>query len=281
MPPLVTISSPASGRRPCSASLAVEQVLAHARRAPRTACTAARPPRRRARAARRSRRARRSGTSPGSGSRPSSTARRAGCPRGSRPAPSPPRWRVRRAKARAKSAIDAEVQRARARRASSAATCSAWFVRSCSASPARLGGEDRALGAADRLRGRSAAAIRCRRRDQHAVVVAEHDVAGRDVDAAAASPSCARAARDTRRARARRGAAREDRQPDRAQPAQVAAEAVGHDARRARAGAPRWRTARRSTARVPPLVGDRRARRRARPRRARSSPAGGRPRPRR
>ena len=145
---------------------------------------------------------------------------------------------------------------------------------------ARLGGEDRALGAADRLGGRrapprsappsrSAARRRRRRRSRP----------GRTAMPPNVDLLAGRGARD-RRARARRGAAGEDRQPDRAQPAQVAAEAVADDPGEPAAAAPRWRTARRRP-RACRRRSRRRARRRARPRRARSSPAGGRPRPRR
>ena len=132
--------------------LAFDQVLAHARRSPRTACTAARRRRPRARAARRSRRPRRSGTSPGWGSRRSWRARRAGCRRGSSVSSSPPRRRVRRAKACAKSVIDAKGQRA-GLAAVERGDMLVVVRQAVQRLAARLRGEDRALAAPDQLGG--------------------------------------------------------------------------------------------------------------------------------
>src|SRR3954447_22234976 len=90
------------------------------------------------------------------------------------------------------------------------------------------GGEHGALGAGDRLAAFERGGDPVGRRDDQPVVVAEDDVAGVDVHAAEADPLAQRGAR-------RRGAgggnrpAREEREPEPAQPADVAAQTVDHD----------------------------------------------------
>ena len=268
MPPLVTISSAAPGRRPCSCSWRSSRysrtlgdaldrrVLERDGRA------------RRAAPARRSRRARRSGNVSGFGKPPVSDSTPGGAPARIAVSSSPPRARCgARTGASSQRASTSTVKASALSRPASSARHVLGVVRLV---VQRLAARRSPRGSRAR-RGRSpppspARPRSARRGDHDAVVVAEDDVAGRDVDAAAAHRRAQRRAGDggarrrggcrartpagrARAGRARRGSSRRSRR------------------RRARAGAPRWRTARRA-----PRAGRRWWRSRA-PRRARPRPA--------
>src|SRR4051812_17529080 len=179
MPPLVTISSARCGRRPCSCSWRssrYSRTLASPSHGVYWSATAA--------SSRTSRAASSSISSVGNvasfGKPPVIERTPGGLPARILASSSPPRNRVRRANAN--SAIDLEGQRALLA-AVERGDVLGVVREAVQRLAARLGGEDRALGAPDRLRGLERRLDALGRRDQQPVVVAEHDVAGGDLDA--------------------------------------------------------------------------------------------------
>ena len=250
MPPLVTISSARSGRRPCSCSwrsIRYSRTLGIPSHGVYCSATAA--------SSRSSRAAISSSSSVGNvaglGKPPVIDSTPGGLPARIVVSSSPPRSRVRRANACAKSGIDAKASALGSPR-SSAATCSSWFVSSCSASPRRLRREDRPLAAADQLGGlqrgrdplgprRSPGRRRRRTRCRRAPRRRRRRRSSRRTRRA--RPSCPSAAS----CRARTPAARA------AQAAHVAAVAVGDDAASPRRCASVANSSP-NTARAPPFV---------------------------
>ena len=214
MPPLVTISSAALGPPALQLLLALDQVLAHARDplARRVLQRDGRRPRARSRAAISSSSS--VGNVAGFGNPPVIESTPGGLPArivgqlvaAAQARPAGERARRSQPSTRKASAL--------ASPRSSAATCSAWFVRSCSASPRACAARIARSLRADRLRRspappRSAAAGRSARRRRRRT---------RCRPGATSTPpqTIVRAGRGARhgRARARRRAAREHRQPD-------------------------------------------------------------------
>src|SRR5215212_10632489 len=151
IPPLVTISSATSGRRPWSAawrSIRYSRTLASPAHGVYCSATAASSRTSRAQIASTSS----VGNVAGLGKPPVIESTPGGLPARIVVSSSPPRRRVRRAKAAEKSGIDPERQRARlaaVERGDVIGVVGQVVQRGA----ARLGGEDRALGAADRLAG--------------------------------------------------------------------------------------------------------------------------------